>query len=127
MIEFRQEGDFRHITNFFEKLMEVGKIGILDKYGRAGVDALSSATPLGETGETAKSWYYEIEQGDGYAKIKFCNSNVTPEGTPIAILLQYGHATRNGGYVEGIDYINPAIKPIFEEISRSAWEEVTSL
>lgn len=126
MIEFRQEGDFRHLTNFFEKLLEVGKIGVLDKYGRAGVDALSSATPL-ETGETAKSWYYNIEHGEGYATITFSNSNVTPEGTPIAILLQYGHATRNGGFVEGVDYINPAIRPIFEEIARSAWEEVTSL
>lgn len=126
MIEFRQEGDFRHLTNFFEKLLEVGKIGVLDKYGKMGVDALSSATPL-ETGETAKSWYYEIEQGDGYAAIRFCNSNTTKEGTPIAILLQYGHATRNGGFVEGVDYINPAIKPVFDEIARSAWEEVTSV
>ena len=126
IISFRQKGDFRKLTNFFERALEVAKLGNLDKYGRAGVEALKSATPI-ESGETANSWYYEIEQGDNCVTIYYCNSNTTKEGTPIAILLQYGHATRNGGFVQGKDYINPAIVPIFEQIAQEAWEEVKSL
>ena len=127
MITIRQEGDFSKLSSFFEKLKEVVKFGILDKYGRAGVEALSSATPIGETGETANSWYYKISRTETSVSIIFCNSNVTPSGTPIAILLQYGHGTRNGGYVEGVDYINPAIVPIFEEIANEAWREVKNI
>lgn len=126
MITFRQEGDFKHLTNFFEKAKEIVKFGTLDKYGRMGVEALKSATPSA-TGETAKSWYYKIEQESWGVKLLFCNENLTPEGTPIAILLQYGHATRNGGYVQGIDYINPIVVPIFEEIADSAWREIKAL
>lgn len=124
-ITFSQKGDFRKLTSFLEKSREVFNIGILDKYGRMGVEALSSATPF-DSGETARSWYYEIENGHGVAAIKYCNSNVQ-NGVPIAIILQYGHGTRNGGWVEGRDYINPAIQPIFDEIVESAWKEVTKL
>ena len=126
MITISQKGDFSKLSNYFERLKEVVKLGILDKYGRAGVEALSAATPT-LTGETADSWGYKIERTDNTVSIIFTNSNVTTDGTPIAILLQYGHATRNGGYVEGVDYINPAIVPIFEEIAETAWMEVRGL
>jgi len=106
-----------------ERAKEVVKLGDLDKYGRMGVEALRSVTPV-DTGKTASSWYYKIERSKGRVSLIFCNSNTTPEGTPIAIILQYGHATRNGGFVQGIDYINPIIVPIFEEIANTAWKEV---
>ena len=125
MITFRQKGDFSKLTKYFERLKEVVKLGDLDKYGREGVAALSSATPK-DTGFTADSWYYEIENKNGSVKITFNNSNIQ-NGVPIAIILQYGHGTRNGGFVEGIDYINPAIRPIFEKIANDAWREVTKL
>ena len=125
MITFRQKGDFSKLTKYFERLKEIVKLGDLDKYGREGVAALSSATPK-DTGLTADSWYYEIENKNGSAKITFNNSNIQ-NGVPIAIILQYGHGTRNGGFVEGIDYINPAIRPIFEKIANDAWREVTKL
>lgn len=125
MITFRQKGDFSKLTKYFERLKEVVKLGDLDKYGREGVAALSSATPK-DTGLTADSWYYKIENKNGSAKITFNNSNIQ-NGVPIAIILQYGHGTRNGGFVEGIDYINPAIRPIFEKIANDAWREVTRL
>lgn len=125
MITFRQKGDFSKLTKYLERVKEVAKIGDLDKYGRAGVAALSSATPVG-TGLTANSWYYKIENRNGSATISFHNSNIQ-NGVPIAIILQYGHGTRNGGWVAGIDYINPAIRPIFEKITNNAWEEVTKL
>lgn len=97
-------------------------LSFLDKFGEQGVRALAEATPK-DTGATADSWYYKIvNDGKSYA-IQWLNSNVN-EGVPIAIILQYGHATGTGGYVEGIDYINPAIQPIFERIARDAWREV---
>ena len=125
MISFRQKGDFSTLTTFLEKAKEVVNIGDLDKYGKAGVAALSSATPV-ETGKTANSWYYKIENKKDTVSITFNNSNVQ-NGVPIAIILQYGHGTRNGGWVEGRDYINPAIQPIFDEIANKAWEEVKSI
>ena len=125
MISFRQKGDFSKLTNYLEKAKEVAKVGILDKYGREGVAALESATPV-ESGKTAKSWYYEIEHNSGSATIGFYNSNVN-KGVPIAIILQYGHGTGTGGWVEGRDYINPAIQPIFDKIVDEAWKEVTKL
>ena len=125
MITFRQKGDFRKVTRYFEQLRETMQLGILDKYGKAGVNALSSATPV-DTGKTAGSWYYEIEHKKGSASISFYNSNIVG-GVPIAIILQYGHGTRNGGWVEGRDYINPAIQPVFDDIANKAWEEVTKL
>lgn len=125
MIEFRQKGDFSKLTKYLERAKEVVKIGDLDKYGRAGVAALASATPV-DTGLTANSWYYKIENKNGSATISFHNSNIQ-NGVSIAIILQYGHGTRNGGWVAGRDYINPAIRPIFEKIANDAWEEVTKL
>ena len=123
MISFKQKGDFSKLTGFLERIKESVEIGDLDKFGRAGVEALSSATPV-NTGKTANSWYYEIENKNGVATISFNNSNIQ-NGVPIAIILQYGHGTGTGGWVEGRDYINPAIRPIFDEIAENAWREVT--
>lgn len=123
MVSISQKGDFSKLTGFLERMKNVIKIGDLDKYGREGVAALSAATPK-ESGLTANSWYYEIERSKDSVSISFHNSNVN-KGVPIAIILQYGHGTRNGGYVEGIDYINPAIQPLFNKIAEDAWEEVT--
>ena len=123
MITFRQKGDFSKLTRFLERAKEAVHIGDLDKYGREGVKALSSATPV-KTGITAKSWTYKIEQQKGSVSISFNNTNIQ-NGVPIAIILQYGHGTRNGGWVQGRDYINPAIQPIFDRIAEEAWKEVT--
>ena len=125
MITFRQKGDFSKLTRFLEKAKEAVRLGDLDKYGREGVAALASATPV-DTGLTANSWYYKIEHKDGTATISFFNSNVQ-NGVPIAIILQYGHGTGTGGWVQGRDYINPAIQPIFDKIVTEAWREVTEL
>lgn len=118
-IEITQKGDFKKLTGFLEKTKHVFNAGILDKYGRAGVAALASATPK-DTGLTASSWKYEIVNRNGVAKIIFSNSNIQ-DGVPVAIILQYGHATKSGGWVQGRDYINPAIRPIFDEIVKEAW------
>lgn len=123
MISFRQKGDFSKLNKYFERVREAARIGVLDRYGREGVAALASATPV-DTGVTANSWYYEIKRQNGSVSIEFKNSNVS-EGVPIAIILQYGHATGNGGWVQGRDYINPAIQPIFDAIADNAWREVT--
>ena len=123
MINIRQKGDFKKLTSFLERAKEGRDIGILDKYGKKGVAALSSATPV-DTGLTASSWFYKIENKNGIAKIEFHNSNVQ-KGVSIALILQYGHGTRNGGYVVGRDYINPAIQPVFDELAKNAWKEVT--
>lgn len=126
MIKFKQKGNFKSLNNWFEKARESINLGILDKYGRRGVEALSAATPK-DTGNTANSWYYEISHENGIATISFLNSSVIDgmSNVSLAILLQYGHATKGGGYVQGIDYINPALKPIFEEIANEAWKEVS--
>lgn len=123
MIQVRQKGNFSNLNGFFERCREIFKHGELDKYGRAGVEALSSATPI-DTGKTASSWSYEIVHEEGKSSIIFHNSNVTKTGIPVAILLQYGHGTNNGGYVEGIDYINPALKKCFEDMANEAYSEV---
>lgn len=122
MIKFRQKGDFSKLTRFLERAKEAVRIGDLDKFGKEGVAALASATPV-DSGETASSWYYEIENRKGSVTISFHNPNIQ-NGVPIAIILQYGHGTRNGGWVQGRDYINPAIQPIFDKIANNAWEEV---
>lgn len=122
-ISFRQKGDFSKLTHFLEKAKEAVRLGDLDRFGREGVTALSSATPV-DSGLTANSWYYQITNKNGTAEISFHNSNIQ-NGVPIAIILQYGHGTRNGGWVEGRDYINPAIQPIFDRILDEAWREVT--
>lgn len=113
------------MTRYLERAKEVVKLGDLDKYGREGVAALSSATPV-DTGLTARSWEYEISHKPGCVSITFKNTNIQ-NGVPIAIILQYGHGTRNGGWVQGRDYINPAIQPIFDKITKDAWKEVTKL
>lgn len=123
MISFRQSGDFSKLTTFLEKAKRPFRMGELDKYGKEGVAALSSATPV-DSGKTASSWYYEITNKNGSIKITFHNSNIQ-NGIPIAIILQYGHGTRTGGWVQGRDYINPAIQPVFDRIVDSAWKEVT--
>ena len=125
MIEFRQKGDFSKLNRYFERLKETANVGVLDKYGRAGVAALSSATPV-NTGKTASSWYYDIKRQNGSVSIEFNNSNFN-KGIPIAIILQYGHGTGNGGWIQGRDYINPAIQPIFDQIANDAWKEVTKI
>lgn len=125
MIRFKQKGDFSKVTHYFERVKKASKVDNLEKYGKRGVEALSKATPL-DTGKTANSWYYTVETKNGSTKISFNNSNIQ-NGVPIAIILQYGHGTNNGGWVEGRDYINPAIRPLFDEISKDAWREVTKI
>ena len=123
MISFRQKGDFSKLTRFMERAKNAVRLGDLDKYGRAGVAALSSATPV-DTGLTANSWGYEIVRKNGSVSIEFTNSNIQ-NGVLIATIVQYGHGTGTGGWVEGRDYINPAIQPVFDRIAQSVWKEVT--
>ena len=122
MINIRQKGDFTNLSSFLEKTKEKLNLGLLDKYGREGVAALQAATPK-DTGKTSESWYYKIERKNGSVSLAFHNSNQN-KGVPIAIILQYGHATGNGGYVEGVDYINPALRPICDKSAEEAWKEV---
>jgi len=117
------DGDFKNLSSFLERAKEAVNMGTLDKYGKMGVDALSAATPK-DTGLTASSWSYEITRGNGIIELSFNNSNVN-KGIPIAILIQYGHGLPNGGFVQGIDYINPALKPIFQQLADEIWKEVT--
>lgn len=125
MIGLKSKGDFSKVTSYLERLKETVNLGCLDKYGKEGVDALRIATPV-SSGKTADSWYYKIENKNGLARINFLNSNIK-DGVPIAIIIQYGHGTGTGGWVEGRDYINPAIQPIFDKIVNDAWKEVTNL
>lgn len=121
MISVRQKGDFSKVTKFLEKAKTAIDIKILEKYGKRGVAALASATPV-ESGQTANSWYYKINNANGSISISFYNSNIN-KGVPIAIILQYGHGTGTGGWVQGRDYINPAIQPVFDKIADEAWRE----
>ena len=123
MFVVEQHGDYRKLNNYFQKLLSIAHVSILDKYGKKGVEALSAATPIA-TGETAHSWYYTIEHEKGVSKLIFSNTHVQ-DGVNIAVILQYGHATRNGAWVEGIDYINPALQPVMQAISDEIWREVT--
>lgn len=122
MITFTHKGDFSKLDGYFNRLKQIIKGSDLDSYGRRGVDALSAATPY-DTGNTAGSWYYKIIRQEGSISLEFYNSNVN-KGVPIAIVLQYGHGTGTGGWVEGRDYINPAIQPIFDEILSNMQKEV---
>ncbi len=122
-VELVQKGDYKKLTSWLEKCKGVFNMSIMDKYGKAGVKALEEATPK-DTGTTAKSWRYVIVKEDGRYRIEFHNDNVVDEWANVAILIQYGHATKNGGYVQGIDYINPALTPVFNELANQAWEEV---
>ena len=125
MISFRQKGDFSKVTRYLEKASKAARLSILDKYGKEGVAALSSATPV-ESGKTANSWGYEVKNSGSSASIIFTNSNIN-NGVPIAIILQYGHGTGTGGWVEGRDYINPAIQPVFDRLADEAWKEVNNV
>lgn len=122
IIVFRQKGNFRNSETFLRKASRLNINQILERYAKEGVEALREATPK-NTGITANSWYYKIERSNDRIAIVWSNSNIV-NGVPIAVILQYGHGTRNGGYVEGIDYINPAMKPIFDRIAARAWGEV---
>lgn len=125
LISFRHRGNFNSLELFLNKAKNLNYRSILERYAIAGVQALSSATPK-DTGETANSWGYEIViQRSGFS-IHWTNSNIV--GTvPLVILLQYGHGTRSGSFVEGYDFINPAIRPIFDSIAENLWKEVTNL
>ena len=123
MISFRHKGDFSKLEQYLQKAKSVIKRSDFDKYGQAGVAALASATPV-DTGKTAASWFYEVEYSSTGVTITFNNSNIQ-NGIPIAIILQYGHGTGTGGWVQGRDYINPVIQPIFDQIADNAWREVT--
>lgn len=122
VVMFRQKGDFRRTSDFLKHVNRLNLDAILNQYGQEGVEALRAATPK-DTGTTANSWNYAVHKGTGSITITWSNSNIV-DGVPIAVILQYGHGTRNGGYVQGTDYINPAMKPIFDKIAQRAWEEV---
>lgn len=125
MIKLTNRGDFGATFKYLKFLRSGKYLDVLDKYGQKGVDALSSATPV-DTGKTAASWSYQIEDaGKGRLTITWKNTNLTKEGIPVVVLIFYGHSTRRGGYVQGRDFINPAIAPIFDEIAEAAWKEVT--
>lgn len=125
MIGFRLKGDFSKTEKMLKKSLGKDYYSVLDKYGKEGVNALSAATPI-DSGETARSWEYSIEKKKGSFSVVWKNNNIQ-SGVNIAIILQYGHGTRNGGYVQGRDYINPALRPIFDELANAAWKEVTAL
>lgn len=124
-IVLTSKGDFNNITKYLNKVRSLHIEKVLNSYGKKGVEALSSATPV-DTGLTAASWGYSIQTSHAGASITFTNSNVN-KGVNIAIILQYGHGTGTGGWVEGRDYINPAIQPIFDELVEKVWKEVTSV
>lgn len=124
MIRFKHSGNFNNTESFFRKAKERSYLRVLEKYAKAGVEALASMTPS-DSGKTASSWGYEIVQKNNGYTIYWTNSNVN-DGVNIALILQYGHGTGTGGYVQGIDYVNPAIRPIFQSMANEAWKEVTS-
>lgn len=124
MIRITQQGDFSKTLGFLKKLSKAQVLKILNRYGQLGVDALRAATPK-RTGKTAESWGYEINANGSYAQIVWSNSNEN-QGRYIAVLIQYGHGLPQGGYVAGIDYINPAMRPVFEQIANEVWLEVIS-
>lgn len=122
MLSITVSGNFNKTKKFLKYMKSKKYVEVLRKYGQEGVDALSSATPF-ETGLTASSWGYEIHETKDGAELVWTNSNIN-QGVNIAVILQYGHGTRNGGYVQGRDYINPALRPIFDRIAEAAWKEV---
>lgn len=121
-IIFRQKGDWKKTRKFLKRCSDLDLDDVLNLYGQEGADALAKATPK-DTGKTEASWSYEVTKGRESIVITWKNSNIV-DGVPIAVILQYGHGTRNGGYVEGVDYINPAMRPVFERIAARAWGEV---
>lgn len=124
MVFFKHRGDFSKTKKMMQKSLGRNYIKVLERYAQQGVEALSNATPI-KTGKTAASWDYEIIQNKGSLSVIWINRNVN-KGVNIAVILQLGHGTKNGGYVVGIDYINPALRPVFEQLANAAWKEVTS-
>lgn len=124
MIKVTIKGDGSKTNKFLEKALNVIKLGELDKYGREGVQALSASTPK-DSGKTAECWYYKIIRSGDTTKIEWLNSN-TNEGIPIVILIQYGHASKSGVYVQGIDFINPSMKSVFNTMRDEIWKELIS-
>ena len=122
LMTFKQQGNFKKLSSFLERMKKHLKKTTLDKYGKEGVQALMAATPV-DTGLTASLWHYDINMSKDSSSISFYNDNID-NGVPIAIILNYGHGTRNGGYVKGRNYINPAIQPIFDKLAQEAWKEV---
>lgn len=125
LVKFKHRGNFNRVERFLNKVSNREYLNVLDKYGQMGVEALSKATPV-DTGLTAQSWIYEIDRTSTTTTISWSNTN-TNQGVNIAIILQYGHGTGTGGYVQGIDYINPAMRSVFDKIADQAWKEVSSL
>jgi hypothetical protein len=125
MISVNHKGNFNNTERFFRGALNRNYMGILDKYARKGVELLKNATPI-DSGDTANAWDFQITQNKKGVSVIWTNSNDT-EGIPVVILIQYGHSTRNGGYVEGRDFINPALRPIFDQIASDMWEEVRKL
>lgn len=123
MIVFESKGDFKRTGNFLKRLLKLDIYKTLDRYGREGVAALSSATPA-DSGLASTSWDYKTEVNRKSASITWLNHDIE-NGFPVAVMLQYGYGTGTGGYVQGRDYINPAIKPVFDKIANSVWREVT--
>jgi hypothetical protein len=123
MITITQTGDFNKTEEYLSRLSKGDLSQVLNKYGTLGVNALSNATPI-DSGLTSESWYFTTEARPGYYSIRWHNTHIV-DGLPIAVLIQYGHGTRNGGYVQGRDYIMPAMRPIFDQIAAEAWKEVT--
>lgn len=122
VIEFKHKGNFKKTDGFLKNLKHFSIDQILDFYGQKGVEALQAATPV-DTGTTARSWYYEIVKEDGKTSVVWKNRNIK-DWVNVAVIIQYGHATSNGSWVEGIDYINPALQPIFKQIAEDAWTEI---
>lgn len=123
MIRFKHRGNFNKIEKWFNRMTGHEYLNVLNKYGNIGVEALAAATPV-DTGETARSWEFVIEHGRSRTTIYWTNTHIN-DGISIALILQYGHGTGTGGYVQGRDYINPAIRPIFDKIAEDLWREVT--
>lgn len=122
LISITNKGDFAKTFKFLNSSKKINVDDILNKYGKEGVSLLSKNTPI-DSGKTSSSWSYKIEKSKGNTSINWFNSNVV-NGANIAILLQYGHGTQNGGYVSGRDYINPALLPLFDKMSEAIWQEV---
>lgn len=122
MISIRNKNSFSKTYKYLENTLNAFKSGKMDKYGKMGVDALREATPK-DTGKTSESWDYRIINRNGSISIEWFNTNIV-DNVNIAVIIQYGHGTKNGGYVKGIDYINPAMKPVFKKISEELWEEI---
>ena len=125
VVTIKTKGSFKNFLSFSDKMLKRDYVKVLDRYAKSGLEALKANTPV-DTGKTRDSWYYDIKQDKQGIKIVWKNSNVTSYGTPIVLFIQYGHYTKSGTFIQGIDFINPALKPIFSKIADNIWMEVTS-